>query len=71
MKKSIAKTAAIMMAVMLAGTAVMPSAVSAVSGGAVSATSDQSEQAMKEALTKVKKRVTVPEELSEFTYSTS
>ncbi|MCH5349632.1 MAG: hypothetical protein J1E40_09930, partial [Oscillospiraceae bacterium] len=37
----------------------------------VSATSDKDDQAMKEALTIVKRRVTVPEEISEFTYSTS
>lgn len=67
MKKTIAKTAALIMAAMLAGS-VMPAAVYADYG--VTATSDQSEKAMKEALTIVKKRITVPDELSEFNYNT-
>lgn len=68
MKKTIAKTAALAMAVMLAGSAIPPIAASALSG-AISATSNESEADMKDALTKVKQRVTIPAELSEFTYS--
>lgn len=70
MKKTIAKTAALAMAVLLAGTAITPIAASALPNGAISATSDESEAAMKEALTKVKQRITVPGELSEFEYTT-
>lgn len=70
MKRTIAKTAALAMAVILAGSAIPPIAVSALPSGAIAATSDESEVAMKEALTKVKQRVTVPEELSEFEYET-
>lgn len=70
MKKTIAKTAALAMAVMLAGTAITPIAASALPNVVISATSDESEAAMKEALTKVKQRITVPDELSEFEYST-
>ncbi|MCH5192955.1 MAG: S-layer homology domain-containing protein [Oscillospiraceae bacterium] len=69
-KKTIAKTAALVMAAMMAG-AVVPPAVTAAAQGSVTATSDKNDQAMKAALTTVKKRVTVPEELTEFHYSTS
>ena len=63
--------AALILAAMLVASA-MPASLCtyAVSGG-VAATSDESEKAMKEALTIVKKRVEVPAELSEFEYSTS
>lgn len=70
MKKTIAKTAAFAMAVMLAGTAVTPLSASALPNGAIAATSDESEAAMKEALKKVKQRITVPDKLSDFEYST-
>lgn len=70
MKKTIAKTAAFAMAVMLAGTAVTPLSAFALPNGAIAATSDESEAAMKEALKKVKQRITVPDKLSEFEYST-
>ena len=70
MKKTIVRTAAVIMAAMLAGSA-LPAAVYADYGAAVAATSDQSEKAMKEALTIVKKRIAIPDELSEFKYSTS
>lgn len=71
MKKTITKIAAAAMAVMLAGAAVpmttaMP--VYAISG---SSTSDNSEVEMKAALTVAKQRVNIPEELTEFSYSTS
>lgn len=59
------------MAVMLAGSAIPQIAVSALPSGAIAATSDESEVAMQEALTKVKQRVTVPEELSKFEYRTT
>ena len=72
MKKTIAKTAALAMAVVLAGTSLPAVSASALRiSGAVSATSDESEVAMQEALTKVKKRITVPDELSNFEYRTT
>ncbi|MGN1102502.1 MAG: YcdB/YcdC domain-containing protein, partial [Huintestinicola sp.] len=55
---------------MLAGTAAM-TASAATSSAVSSSTSTQKEAAMKTALTAVKKRITIPEELSEFSYSTS
>ena len=69
-KMSITKIAAEAMAVMLAGadvpmTSAMP--VYAING---SSTSDESDVEMKAALTVAKQRVTVPEELTEFSYST-
>lgn len=67
MKKTIAKTAALVMAAMLAGTTLVPMTISAYNTS--STTSDESQVAMKEALTIVKKRVTIPEELSEFDYT--
>lgn len=70
MKKTIAKTAALVMAAMLAGSACMPLTVSAYTAGA-STTSDESKVEMQAALTTVKKRVKIPAELSEFEYSTS
>lgn len=70
MKKTIAKIAAAALAVTLTA-AVLPAAavmpVYAVSG---STTSNESEVEMKTALTKVKQRVKIPAELTEFTYST-
>lgn len=80
MKKSLTKIAAAAMAAMLAGS-VSVTAVSAeqkqtqasVSKTASSETSSNSgkdETAMQDALTKVKKRVTVPKELTEFSYET-
>lgn len=70
MKKTIAKTAAMVMAVMLAGAACMPAAVTAFAYTS-STTSDNSQVEMKEALTIVKKRVAIPKEVSEFKYTTS
>ncbi|MCH5349998.1 MAG: hypothetical protein J1E40_11790, partial [Oscillospiraceae bacterium] len=69
MKKSISKTAALVMAAMMAGAA-MPASMYAVPGLTVSAETSQNDKSMKEALATVKKRVTVPKELSEFTYDT-
>lgn len=69
MKKTIAKTAALIMAVMLTGTACMPLTVSAYT--ASSTTSDKSQVEMKAALTIVKKRVKIPAETSEFNYTTN
>ncbi|MCH5349997.1 MAG: S-layer homology domain-containing protein [Oscillospiraceae bacterium] len=68
MKRSIAKTAALIMAVMMTGTAI-PASVSAEPGGTVSTESNESDKALREALTIVKKRVTIPSELSEFYYN--
>lgn len=70
MKKTIAKTAALAMAVMLAGTAITPLYASALPKITV-AVSEESEASMQEALTKVKQRITVPEELTEFSYETN
>ena len=69
MKKTIAKTAALIMAAMLAGTAIVPVTVS--SYRTSSTTSDESQVEMKKALTIVKKRIDIPKELTEFDYSTS
>lgn len=70
MKKTITKIAAAAMAVMLAGAAVPMRAATPVYAVSGSSTSDESEVEMKAALTTVKQRVKIPEELSEFTYST-
>lgn len=83
MKKTTMKTAAAIMAAMLAGTACAPIAA-AVSTPAVPAsnatsssnasgtsTAKKEDASMKAALTEVKKRIEVPEELSEFTYAES
>ncbi len=73
MKKSLTKTAAFVMAAMLAGTACMPvnvyAAKNAAAAVAVSA-AKKDETEMKDALTKVKSRITVPKELTEFSYET-
>lgn len=69
MKKTIAKTAALVMAAMIA----VPAAAAAYAPMPVYAVSNStrnSDSAMKAALTVAKKRITVPEELSEFTYFT-
>ncbi len=68
MKKTIAKTAALIMAAMIAGTTCVPMTISAYKSS--STTSDESQVAMKEALTIVKKRVDIPKELTEFDYRT-
>ncbi len=67
MKKTIAKTAAIIMAAMLAGTTCIPMTISAYKTS--SSTSDASQVEMKQALTIVKKRISIPTEASEFDYS--
>ena len=67
MKKTIAKTAALIMAAMIAGTTVVPVTISAYK--TASTTSDQSQVEMKKALTIVKKRISIPAEASEFDYS--
>lgn len=67
MKKTIAKTAALIMAAMIAGTTCVPMTISAYKSS--STTSDESQVAMKEALTIVKKRVDIPKEVSEFDYT--
>lgn len=69
-KMTITKIAAAAMAVMLAGAAVPAAAVMPVYAIGGSSTSNESEVEMKAALTVAKQRVTVPEELTEFTYST-
>jgi len=73
MKKSLTKTTAFVMAAMLAGTACMPmnvyAAKNAAAAVAVSA-AKKDETEMKDALTKVKSRITVPKELTEFSYET-
>lgn len=69
-KTTITKIAAAAMAVMLAGAAVPAAAVMPVYAIGGSSTSNESEVEMKAALTVAKQRVTVPEELTEFTYST-
>lgn len=68
MKKTIAKTAAFIMAAMMASAA-MPLSIYAVPGGGT--TSSSSDVGLQTALTTVKKRVTIPEELDEFEYDTS
>ena len=68
MKKTIAKTAAFIMAAMMASAA-MPMSIYAVPGGGT--TSSSSDVGLQTALTTVKKRVTIPEELDEFEYDTS
>ncbi len=73
MKKTIAKTAAIIMAAMMTGTVCMPLTVSATNSSAsdtAKADEAKKEANMKAALTVAKKRVTVPPELTEFGYST-
>ncbi len=66
-KATIAKTAALIMAAMMASAA-MPMSIYAVpSGGTTSSSSDTDLQT---ALTTVKKRINVPDELTEFEYST-
>ena len=69
MKKTIAKTAALVMAAMLAGTTIVPVTISAYNSS--STTSDESQVEMKKALTIVKKRIDIPKEASEFNYRTS
>ena len=68
MKKTIAKTTALIMAAMIAGTTCVPMTISAYKSS--STTSDESQVEMKEALTIVKKRIDIPKELSEFDYRT-
>ncbi|MDE7289991.1 MAG: S-layer homology domain-containing protein, partial [Oscillospiraceae bacterium] len=67
---TITKIAAAAMAVMLAGAAVPMTAFMPVYAISGSSTSDESDVEMKAALTVAKQRVTIPEELSEFSYST-
>ena len=69
MKKIGRKAAAVIMAAMIAGTTCVPMVSYAYS--TTKATSDESQVAMKEALTIVKKRVKIPAEVSEFDYSTT
>ncbi|MDE7302745.1 MAG: S-layer homology domain-containing protein [Oscillospiraceae bacterium] len=77
MKKTTMKTAAAIMAAMLAGTACAPIAAAvytpAVPTSKASGTTagKKEDASMKAALTEVKKRIDVPEELSEFTYAES
>ncbi len=73
MKKTIAKTAAIIMAAMMTGTVCMPLTVSATNSlAADTAKADEAkkEANMKAALTVAKQRITIPPELTEFAYST-
>lgn len=69
MKKTIAKTAALVMAAMIAGTTLVPVTISAYNSSAT--TSDESQVEMKKALTIVKERIDIPKEASEFDYRTS
>lgn len=70
MKKTIAKIAAAALAVTLTAAALPEAAVMPVYAVSGSTTSNESEVEMKAALTKVKQRVKIPAELTEFTYST-
>lgn len=69
-RMTITKIAAAAMAVMLAGAAVPMTAAMPVYAVSGSSTSDASDVEMKAALTVAKQRIEIPEELSEFTYST-
>ena len=71
MKKTIAKTAALVMAAMLAGSAVPMNIAALDYFGGSSTTSSESDVELQTALTTVKKRIDIPKELSEFNYSTS
>ncbi|MDE6762603.1 MAG: hypothetical protein K2J73_02860 [Oscillospiraceae bacterium] len=79
MKKTAMKTAAAVMAAMLAGTACAPiaaavstsSAPASNSNASGTTTGNKEDASMKAALTEVKKRIDIPEELSEFTYAES
>ena len=66
-KATIAKTAALVMAAIMASAA-MPMSIYAVTSG--STTSSSSDTDLQTALTTVKKRIKVPDELTEFEYST-
>lgn len=70
MKKTIAKIAAAALAVTLTAAALPTAAVMPVYAVSGSSTSNESEVEMEAALTKVKQRVKIPAELTEFTYST-
>lgn len=70
MNRIISKTAALVMASILSGAACMPSTTT-YANFISSSTSDESKVEMEDALTIVKKRITIPKELSEFTYSTN
>ncbi len=73
MKRNKARTAAIIMAAMLTGTACMPLTVLAANSAAAnSSAADEAkkEANMKAALTVAKQRITIPPELTEFSYST-
>lgn len=70
--KATKKIAAAAMAVMLAvGTGALPASAEVKTALSLSATQTAEQKDMKEALTAVKKRVTIPERLTEFKYSTS
>lgn len=70
--KTIAKIAAAAMAAMMTVSAGAVPAMAAVSSSSTTSQSEEQQQkAMKEALTAVKKRVTIPERLSEFKYRTT
>ncbi|MDE6747287.1 MAG: hypothetical protein K2J72_11750, partial [Oscillospiraceae bacterium] len=83
MKKTTMKTAAAIMAAMLAGTACAPIAAAVYtpavpasnaassSNASGTSTAKKEDASMKAALTEVKKRIDVPEELSEFNYAES
>ena len=68
--KTVAKTAALILAATMAGSAI-PMNISAVPGGGSSTTSSNSDVELQAALTVAKKRITIPDELEEFDYSTS
>lgn len=70
MRRTIAKIAAAALAVTLTAAALPTAAVMPAYAVTGASTSDESEVEMKAALTKVKQRVTIPKELTEFTYST-
>ena len=69
MKKSMVKIAALILAAMMAGSAI-PMNVAALPLGSSSTTSSNSDVDLQAALTTVKKRITIPDELKEFDYST-
>lgn len=70
MKKTIGKLAAAALAITLAAAALPSAAVMPVYAVTGASTSSESNVEMKAALTKVKQRVKIPDELTEFTYST-
>ena len=70
MKKTVAKTAALILAAMMAGAAIPMASAAVDPNGGAGTTSSNSDVDLQAALTVVKKRITIPDELKEFDYST-